>query len=205
MLDHLVFAVRDLDTAVRDLAERLGIHPSPGGQHLGFGTRNYLLSLGVETYLEIIGPDPEQPDPEGRRPLGVDIVQQPSLVAWAVKATDIEQQVKCARARGYDPGAVRSMSRTLPDGSTLGMRRTTFPEDETLPNPVPFLIDWESTAHPSATSSQGLRLLEFRAEVPDPKEVEAKLTALGVDLRLSEGKANELIATVEGPLGVVRL
>jgi hypothetical protein len=70
---------------------------------------------------------------------------------------------------------------------------------------VPFLIDWESTAHPSATSSQGLRLLEFRAEVPDPREVEAKLTALGVDLRLSEGKANELIATVKGPLGVVRL
>src|SRR5439155_2902230 len=116
MLDHLVFAVADLDAGMALIEERLGIRPAPGGKHVGRGTHNALLSLGRSTYLEIIAPDPEQPG-AGPLPFGLEGLREPRLVTWAAKAPDIEGQVEAARKAGYDPGAIAQMSRELPDGT----------------------------------------------------------------------------------------
>ena len=43
-----------------------------GGSHPGLGTHNALLSLGDESYLEIIAPDPTQPKPDHPRIFGLD-------------------------------------------------------------------------------------------------------------------------------------
>lgn len=205
MIDHLVYAAPDLDAAVQDLARRLGETPTPGGRHVGRGTRNYLLSLGDGTYLEIIGADPEQPDPEGERSFGIDTLQEPHLVSWAAKAPEIEARVQEARSRGYDPGPVHEGSRETPDGIVLHWKATP-PPSESIVDPVPFLIDWEGTGqHPSDTSAQGCRLIEFHAESPTPQEVAEKLAALDIALSIAPAERPALIAHIEGRRGGIIL
>jgi hypothetical protein len=201
-VDHIVYATRDVPRAVEDLAGRLGAQPAAGGRHVGRGTHNYLLSLGEGPYLEIIGPDPDQPDPPGARPFGVDSLGADRLVGFAVKCADIPATVARARERGYDPGDGHTMTRATPDGGLLEWELTSGPGFDGL---VPFLIDWKDSPHPSATSPGGATLVGLRGEHPAPDAVRAALAALGVDLEVTEGPGPALVATLDTPRGRLEL
>ena len=84
-VDHLVYGTPDLEASIRHLEEVLGVKAGHGGQHPGQGTRNAVLALGPTSYLELLGPDPEQPEPDHPRWLGIDDLDAPRLVAWAAK------------------------------------------------------------------------------------------------------------------------
>jgi hypothetical protein len=201
LLDHLVFATPDLAGTVADFTRRTGVAPAPGGAHVGFGTRNYLVSLGGSSYLEIVGPDPEQPRPSGARPFDVDELASARTVTWAISPPDLDAAVATARARGYDPGRVHPMSRRRPDGTLLEWRLT----DGDTAHPsglVPFLIDWGSTLHPSASGLPVTPLLELRASAPDPDEIRPLLSAVDAELALTEGPVG-LTFTVDTPRGPV--
>ena len=73
---------------VEQLEKLLGVRATPGGQHPGAGTRNALIALGPTTYLEVVGPDPDQPQPDNTRLFGVDGLTAPRLVTWAAKGKD---------------------------------------------------------------------------------------------------------------------
>jgi len=200
MLDHLAYGTPDLEKAARELGDALGIKPLPGGQHIGQGTRNYLLPLEGGSYLELIGRDPDQEDFTGVRPFGLNDLTQPRLAAWAIRVEGIERRVAEARAKGYDPGSIRSMSRRRPDGSLLSWRLTD-PIGNAVPILIPFLIEWGTASHPSATSGPRARLIEFRVESPDPEPVRQALAALGVEAPVDGGPRNRLRARIAGPAG----
>ncbi|MCP9950471.1 VOC family protein [Actinomadura madurae] len=198
-LDHLVYAAPDLAAAVEDVARLTGVRPVPGGSHVGKGTRNHLLGLGGAAFLEVIGPDPGQPDPGGPRLFGIDDLTEPGLVGWAVATDDLDGTIARARAAGYDPGPAQEMSRRRPGGELLRWRLTA-----PRTGPVPFLIDWGETPHP-ARELPVVRLLSFDAVHPEPEAARKDVSALGVELKVREGARPSLVARLEGPNGPVTL
>jgi catechol 2,3-dioxygenase-like lactoylglutathione lyase family enzyme len=200
VLDHLALATPDLAASVRAFTERTGVEPAAGGSHLGLGTANYLVDLGGGSYLEIIGPDPEQPTPTAPRPFGIDELTEPRLVTWAVRTDDIDALVAQARDGGFDPGEPRAMSRRTPDGELLEWRLTA-PRFEYGDGLVPFLIDWGNSPHPTERGLPRAALREFAAVHPDPASVRPALAALRVDLHVDIGERAELRAVVAGADG----
>lgn len=194
MIDHVVYAVPDLA-----LADDLGFSLSPGGPHIGLGTRNLLANLGGGAYLEVIGPDPDQPVPEGPRPFGIDELTAPKLVAWAVRVENIDDVVERAKAQGYDPGPVMAMSRRRPDGVLLEWQLT-----PPVAGVLPFLIDWGTTPHPTGSLPGGLELHSLTASHPDSAKVHRGLEALGEQLDVGQGEPG-LRAVVRTPDGEVVL
>ncbi|MGY0490074.1 VOC family protein [Streptomyces sp. WG-D5] len=195
LLDHLVYATPDLAATVAEFARRTGVTPAPGGPHIGLGTRNHLVGLGGSTYLEIVGPDPEQPEPQRPRPFGIDTLAAPAMVTWAIRPADLD----ATAAAGQGVGPVRAMSRRRPDGTLLEWRLTL----DGSAGVVPFLIDWGDTPHP-AVGLPAVTLVSVSAGAPDPAGVRDRLAALGTALDVTEGPAR-LAARLDTPSGVLDL
>jgi len=145
-LDHLVVAARTLDEGAAWVLERLGAECAPGGKHATMGTHNRLLSLGPESYLEVIAIDPEAPPPTRPRWFELDthemharLARGPALVHWVERTNDLEAELHVypaqVRIESFTRGALRWRLALTPDGS--------FPENGSLPT----LIQWEG-AHP---------------------------------------------------------
>jgi hypothetical protein len=198
LLDHLVYAVPSLPAAIADIAERFGVRAQAGGTHVGLGTHNALLALGPRTYLEIIAPDPEQPEPSRPRPFGVDGISHGRLAGWALACDDIEAAVAAARGHGYDPGEVTDGRRVGPTGTELRWRMTV---SLTAGGLAPFLISWGDTEHPAASAPRGLTLEACFVEHPDPGSLASLLSALGADVEIQPAPAAALIARLSGPNG----
>jgi hypothetical protein len=202
LIDHLIYRVPDLAGAIADVEERVGVRAQDGGKHIGLGTHNALLALGPQTYLEIIAPDPGQPQPSAPRPFGLDEASRGGLSGWAIACQDIDAAAAAARSRGYDPGEVAPMQRADPAGEVLRWRLTLGAVAGGL---VPFLISWGDTEHPARSAPRGLILESFHLEHPDPASLAPLLNALGADAEIKLADAPALVARLNGPNGSVVL
>jgi hypothetical protein len=198
LVDHLIYAAPELTAAVADLEERFGVRAQAGGRHVGLGTHNALLALGPRTYLEIIAPDPAQPEPSMRRPFGVDDLRSGMLVGWALACDDIDRAVAEARSHGYDPGEPGDGQRVGAAGVVLRWRATGSALAGAL---VPFLICWGDTEHPASSAPRGLSLMSLRIEHPDPRSLAPALAALGADIEVTSAAVPALVAHLSGPAG----
>jgi hypothetical protein len=199
MIDHIVLATPDLLAEVERFASLTGVRPAKGGSHVGLGTANYLVGLGGSAYLEIVGPDVDQPEPDRERPFGIDTLREARVVTWAVRTPDLDRAVATARAAGYDPGEPRAMSRRAADGTLLSWRLTT-PASDPVEGVVPFLIDWGTTPHPTQRGLPMLALRSLEAKHPDPATIAARLAALDEDLPVKTGQYARLVVTLDGPI-----
>lgn len=139
LIDHIIYAAPELQAAVDDIENRLGVRAAGGGQHTGQGTHNKVLALGPRTYLEIIAPDPSQPEPAAPRPYGVHGVKRAGVVGWALQCDDIDRAIREARARGFDPGDAIDGHRRTAKGTELRWRLT---RNALTAGVIPFLISW---------------------------------------------------------------
>ena len=191
-VDHLVWGGPALEPEIDRLEALTGIRAAIGGRHPAEGTHNALLRLGPAMYLELISPDPSQPSPGKPRWFDLDSLTGPRLVTWAAKA-------------GLGGRAdARSGRRELADGRTLSWLLT-YPRMHPGDGLVPFLIDWGRSPHPADTAPAGLRLIELRAEHPDPGSIRILLGKLGLVLDIRAARTPALIAVLETPRGTAEL
>jgi glyoxalase-like protein len=203
-VDHIIYATPDLDRGIAEIEKLTGVRAKFGGQHPGRGTRNALVALGRTSYMEIIAPDPDQPEPMEFRSFGVSELKQSKLVSWAAKGTDLTQFVDEVKREGIEFGPVTPGSRKRPDGVMLSWTSAAVNTDPKT-DLIPFFIDWGKSPHPADSAPAGLTLIELRAEHPEPERVQRVLNGLGLDLVVRKGPKPALIAVIKGPHGTVEI
>lgn len=201
-VDHLVYGAPSLSEGVERIAELLGERPVAGGRHPRYGTHNALLSLGPSTYLEVIAFDPELERPDGPAAFGLDGLDEPRLVTWALRTPRIDELAHAARVVGV--GTVEAGSRRKPDGTTLSWKLTD-PRALPLDGAVPFLIDWGATPHPATTTPPGGALVGLHLEHPEVSDVQAALAVLDVTMVVRYASTKTFVATVRTARGTVTI
>ncbi|MGC5617630.1 VOC family protein [Georgenia sp. Z1491] len=199
-LDHIVVTTPDLAATVEAVERATGVASEPGGAHPRFGTTNYLVSFGGDTYLELLGIDHANTEVTSGRPFRLDDVTTTSVSTWAIHPGDLEAARTRATDAGTDPGAPYDGARRTEAGELLQWQLTSPLAEPT--GLVPFLIDWGSTTSPAASTAARLELVSFTASHPEPGPYQRVLTALGTDLEVTTGETG-LRLTVRGPAGEI--
>ena len=113
-VDHVIYAVEELDTAAQRFRDEFGLASVVGGRHPGWGTANRIVPLGHD-YVELVSvADREQAAASefGRSVMDV-VASGRRLIGWAVATDDLQ-----GIASRLDLEVMHG-SRITPDGSAL--------------------------------------------------------------------------------------
>lgn len=207
-LDHLLIGAPTLDVGISWLFDLTGVRAAPGGSHPGLGTWNALASLGPRQYIEIIAPDPGQPDTETFYVPGLRDLGEPRIATWAARATGVRTEFLSRLPPEFSCDAPREGSRVRPDGSRLAWTLA-FPrhrDHATFGGLLPFFIEWRpGTTHPGTTTTPGLSLRSLSFRNPDPDVVRRALLALDLDARIEASDRASIGVSLETPRGAVTI
>jgi hypothetical protein len=201
-LDHILLGCNDLDRGIAFVEQRTGIRAVFGGVHPGRGTRNALLSLGEQHYLEIIAPDPAQSGASATDHYGLQKLNEPRLVNWAAHPGNLDQFASRLRAAHVDFDGPTPGSRERPDGRLLQWKTLNLHDDHD--GLLPFFIEWSAdTTHPSADAPSGCKIVNFSVSCPDDSKLQQIYALLELDVSVSHSEKPQLYARIAGPDGRV--
>ncbi|MCW8087298.1 VOC family protein [Sabulicella glaciei] len=201
-IDHIVLGARTLEEGAAFIERELGVKCQAGGIHEGAGTHNMLLGLGPDSYLEVIAPDPKQPQPVHPRLFDLDepavrlmLETGPALVGWVARTGAMDALVARLGPRG---GELREMRR-----GDLHWRMAIPPQRQDMDNLVPALIEWRGERAGKRLRDSHCRLLGLEAEHPEADQVLAALADRGLEgaMRVRRGPRPRLIARLKTPDG----
>ena len=204
-VDHLMFAVADLEEGIAQVEALTGVRAQLGGAHPGRGSHNALLSLGPRVYLEIIAPDPKQAEPRSLESFGLSATRSSRLVSWALNAPDLVRLAADAGTKGFPMTEPENGERRRPDGRVLSWRTTALKDESIGDGVVPFFIDWGATEHPAVSSPKGVQLVGLRVRHPSSRSLQPIYDALGIPLQIETGSEPAMIAVLDTPRGRVEL
>lgn len=158
-LDHVSYAVlnNELADTVQRLGADLGASFIDGGKHPRFGTRNFILPLSNNSYIEVVAPL-EHPAAESV-PFGQAVRRRAESgggwLSWVLAVDDLAPlEEKVGRSAG--PG-----HRVRPDGVELRWNQIGI--IDLLDDPqLPFFIKWDSqSAHPSTAANNQISVSQI--------------------------------------------
>jgi Glyoxalase-like domain len=136
-LDHVVYAVPDLDEAAVRFREGFGLDSTEGGRHERWGTANRIVPLG-DQYVELVTVVDETA--AARTGFGRGVLERASAGGgWFTIAAVAEDLDGVAERLGLEIG---SGSRTRPDGETLRWRSAGLDDPRREPW-MPFFLGWD--------------------------------------------------------------
>ena len=203
-IDHLVYAASDLERGITEIERLLGVRPVIGGRHPRYGTQNALLSLGPNTYLEVIARDPALPLPQQGALVDLAPDEPSRLITWVFRPESIEAAATAASDAQIGLGPIETGSRQRPDGSTLSWRLSD-PYAMPMNGAIPFIIHWGDTPHPSGAAPSGGTLIELVIEHPQAEMLEEAMSVLGADVTVIRADEHRLSATIETKNGTIIL
>lgn len=199
-LDHILYAVPNLQKGIEDFEKLTGVRPAYGGKHPTLGTHNALVSLGEEVYLELIAPDPNQNTPFEHIPFGIGKITAPKIITWAVRSANINALgAKIQLAEIEDGGRIQE------DGTNLQWKTARITEFAENSGIVPFVIQWVNTPHPASTAPGGCALLQFSAEHPSPSKFAKLLSEISFPFTIVESPSVQLKVKIHSPKGVIEI
>ncbi len=184
----------------------LGVRPIFGGQHTTFGTKNALINLGNQVYLEILAGDDSNTNVSPPRWMGVDLLTKNQITRWAVKSNTLKKDSPILKSYNSEMGKIQSGTRTTEAGSVL-LWQLIMP----LPAPevelVPFILDWSETEkHPSELlPDMGCQFVKIYGTHPNPKELTDILKTLNCDLQIKKADKASLRLVINSPNGVIEI
>jgi catechol 2,3-dioxygenase-like lactoylglutathione lyase family enzyme len=201
-LDHIILGTSDLQQGIAFVEARLGVRAAIGGVHPGRGTQNALLSLGERHYLEIMAPDPAQPDSKNPLVAFLKKLGEPRLVEWAAHCDDLAALAKKLREAGVAFEGPTPGSRKRPDGRVLHWQTLVLKANASWL--LPFFIEWSAdSVHPSVDAPQGCCIVRLEAATSHPEELAKTAALLSLDLPITKGDKPQLHATFGGPKGTL--
>jgi len=139
-IDHIVYAVQNLDIVIEEFEAKLGVRPIFGGFHKSFGTKNALVSLGENCYLELLAADNKNTEVAKPRWKGVDMLQKNQITRCALKSNQLSVDSSILKIENPEMGTIRRGSRNIENGALLQwdlIMPLPHPEVELLP----FMVD----------------------------------------------------------------
>jgi len=210
-LDHLSYAAGPdgLVATAERIGTLLGGTFTDGGVHPRFGTRNMILPMADNTYLEVV--EALDHPASDKAPFGQAVKARSALgggwLGWVVAVDDISV-VEARLGRSAVKG-----NRHRPDGTELLWKQIGV--NGLLSDPqLPFFIHWESPAelHPSAGADGwfSLACLEIAGDPERVSEwlgetVESPLEDVKVEWVAPHGTPGILAAQFQTPGGLVRI
>jgi hypothetical protein len=183
-IDHLMYAVADLEETERRFAADHGLRATGSGEHPEFGTRNRIVPVGPGQYIELMA-------------VGDDGSGHPLARAVAEAAGDGGRPLAlCLRPDDLDTLArrlsleIRPGERHNPGGEVLRWRLAGI-EAALGPERLPFFIDWQGAEgrldrqHGDAAVTNGIEWVEYGA---DRARLAEWVGADEVPLRMVEGE-----------------
>jgi len=203
-IDHIVYAVANLEHGIERFTKATGLEVYPGGEHPDWGTHNALVRIGEQTYLEFLAKNKSAEPMHSQTWMGLDILEEDKITRWALATNDVEREARFLKKYDEKLSTIGIGSRASKDGSTLNWLMTNV-----LPSPevevAPFLLDWKNSKHPTVGLPLDCSIKSFIIEHPESELLKKLLEKLDCPIEVYSANESSLKLVLDTPKGLITL
>lgn len=186
VLDHIVLAAPDLETAMKDFKKQSGVELTIAGTIKGLGIKCARVSFNDSSYIEVIAPDPKSPGPIGEL-LKAKGIKDMVPFHYAIRSSKAEELKDEVKKFGYTPDHI-TMFGAKKDGTPRKWEML-YLYGHKMGGICPFFINWANSDHPCAQLPVVGKLKKFTVRAPEDDPVHELLEHIGVSsIHIETGK-----------------